>query len=486
MVDSVNKLIANYQSKLTGAELEQFKSMPEDKQLAIAMVKTDKAAPTDLGALSNLDAKPGAKSSDGIFSKGQPPEENSTGLVIERKGAPYVDDKTGLPSTEIPKEQPTTAKTTHYVVQLGDSVDGLVKKSLKAQGVNNPDAKTFEEAKAKFVESNKDFVKTNKKGVDYLIAGKIVNVEGKISTKKNKSAKKVNEAWAQQHAKTQKANPFKRTEEAPKQHVETPPLSSTKQNTPTPKVSVPQNTPPPKTETVNAKPPTTESTTDDKSKIAKPQTGTDQLAEAKLYKPKNGFSLPNIEYGTKKAEVAKESGLVRDKTTGLFSRTFSEGGVSRTEKYDANKKLIFAESKYQSGDVTTKFFQNGKISKKVLKTDKGTTTFEGYVDDKTPTKCTQIINGKKEITKWDAQKEDWVKPEPPKAPIKETTTNMYRKGKLIRKEVKHKNGSVDLYDGYNPVPGGKSDFTLKVVTDDKGKKTYFQRDPADGDYNKIR
>lgn len=673
MVDSVNKLIANYQSKLTSTELEQFKSMPEDKQLAIAMLKTDKAAPTDLGALSNLDAKPGAKSTDGIFSKGEPPEENSTGLVIERKGAPYVDDKTGLPSTEKPKENPPASKTTQYAVQLGDSIEVVVKKSLKAQGIDAPDEKQLKEATEKFIADNggvskKGLIKENKNGVKFLSAGSTVKLDGEV--KFDKTAKQVEKAWAEKYAK-QPANtteksagdtakqaetgtkpagtklaPAKQTgttdtklqtmsdseiKEFNKKHPEYKEKNITidkyRKDPKTGEVSVMYSkdghrtlrlydangnntalktyykdktvevmtgssgkynfakkekicpdgtrvlykddgkggweeikTTPTKAAPATAKGKIVTPTAEETNGIAKQEGGkfikntktglisqiydengirtvqtydknkksvqTDtyskyndhtfvesykdgkRLSAERRYKDgtvkhynNNLEEVKPAHAETKNVAEAKAAekvasvkpevqtkangeNFVKDKSTGLFSKTYTENGVLKVAKYDAGKHLKSLESKYSSGDVVTTLYQNGKISKKTLKTKDSETTFEGYIDDKTPTKATKTINGKKETSTWNSKEEEWVKDIDKNA--KEVIKSTYKHGKLFQKEITHKDGSTEFLDGYNPVPGGKMDFTLKVLTDTKGRKTYYQRDPQNGDYNKIR
>ena len=74
------------------------------------------------------------------------------------------------------------AKPQHtYVVQSGDSFTEVIKKSLQAQGVENPTKEQIAQEKEKFKKYNPDAVKTAKNGVEYLIAGDEVKLHGEVA-----------------------------------------------------------------------------------------------------------------------------------------------------------------------------------------------------------------------------------------------------------------------------------------------------------------
>ncbi|MDR1327450.1 MAG: hypothetical protein LBJ74_03490 [Heliobacteriaceae bacterium] len=96
---------------------------------------------------------------------------------------------------EKPKEKPVEEKPAElhsYTVQNGESFTNIIKKSLQAQGIENPTAEQIKEAKEEFKKNNPDAVKTSKKsGVEYLLVGAKVNLTGKLEDKNN-AAEQIN------------------------------------------------------------------------------------------------------------------------------------------------------------------------------------------------------------------------------------------------------------------------------------------------------
>lgn len=82
---------------------------------------------------------------------------------------------------------PVEPKTTKYVVQVGDKISDLVKKSLSAQGKTNPTPEDYNAAKEKFLKDNEANIKKAKNGTQYLNAGAEVVLDGEIDVSKNKT-----------------------------------------------------------------------------------------------------------------------------------------------------------------------------------------------------------------------------------------------------------------------------------------------------------
>ena len=76
-----------------------------------------------------------------------------------------------------------TPKT--YTVQENESFKDLIKRSLAAQGIENPTDEQMKEAIAKFKQDNPGAVHTTKKGVEYLYAGAEVKIAGNLEDKGN-------------------------------------------------------------------------------------------------------------------------------------------------------------------------------------------------------------------------------------------------------------------------------------------------------------
>ena len=104
------------------------------------------------------------------------------------------------------------AKPQHtYVVQSGDSFTEVIKKSLQAQGVENPTKEQIAQEKEKFKKYNPDAVKTAKNGVEYLLAGDEVKLHGEVAYEK--SAEEAEAQWAEEHPDLKWKSPEERAAE---------------------------------------------------------------------------------------------------------------------------------------------------------------------------------------------------------------------------------------------------------------------------------
>lgn len=82
------------------------------------------------------------------------------------------------------QRQKDLATPKDYTVQNGETLTGLLKKSLKAQGIENPTKEQIAEAKAEFIKNNPKGVH-GPKGKEILWAGDVVKIAGNLEDKNN-------------------------------------------------------------------------------------------------------------------------------------------------------------------------------------------------------------------------------------------------------------------------------------------------------------
>lgn len=119
-----------------------------------------------------------------------------------------------------------------YTVQNGETLTGLLKRSLQAQGIENPTKEQIAEAKAEFIKNNPKALH-GAKGKEYLYAGDVVKVAGNLENKNNADAVKAayredqaNKAEAEAKAEAQaKAEAEAQAREAEKQKQGLPPYA---------------------------------------------------------------------------------------------------------------------------------------------------------------------------------------------------------------------------------------------------------------------
>jgi len=83
------------------------------------------------------------------------------------------------------KAEESETKWSSYTVQNGESYKNLIKRSLKAQGIDNPTEEQIQKGMEEFEAQNPGAVKTSKKGVKYLLVGAKVQVAGGLEDKNN-------------------------------------------------------------------------------------------------------------------------------------------------------------------------------------------------------------------------------------------------------------------------------------------------------------
>ncbi len=94
-------------------------------------------------------------------------------------------------------EQNEEAGSFTYTVQMDESFTGIIKRSLIAQGIEEPTPEQIAEAKEKFKENNPGAVRTAKNGVEFLLVGAQVQLEGKLENKDN--SKEQIDAWTDKY-----------------------------------------------------------------------------------------------------------------------------------------------------------------------------------------------------------------------------------------------------------------------------------------------
>ncbi len=95
------------------------------------------------------------------------------------------------------KKEAEAPKSHKYTVQPDESFTTVIKKALKAQGIENPTAEQIEAAKEQFKKDNPGAIKKTKSGYEYLLVGAEVNLPAKVDAPLDKAAAEAQ--WAQNH-----------------------------------------------------------------------------------------------------------------------------------------------------------------------------------------------------------------------------------------------------------------------------------------------
>lgn len=91
-------------------------------------------------------------------------------------------DKT---DTDTDTDTDTEGGTHSYTVQMDEDYTDIIKRSLKAKGVEEPTEEQIKTEKENFEKNNPGAVKRNKSGVEYLLVGAQVKLEGELENKDN-------------------------------------------------------------------------------------------------------------------------------------------------------------------------------------------------------------------------------------------------------------------------------------------------------------
>lgn len=93
-------------------------------------------------------------------------------------------DKTDT-DTDTDTDSDDSSGTHSYTVQMDEDYTDIIKRSLKAKGVEDPTEEQIKTEKENFEKNNPGAVKRNKSGVEYLLVGAQVKLEGKLENKDN-------------------------------------------------------------------------------------------------------------------------------------------------------------------------------------------------------------------------------------------------------------------------------------------------------------
>lgn len=93
-------------------------------------------------------------------------------------------DKTDT-DTDTDTDSDDSSGTHSYTVQMDEDYTDIIKRSLKAKGVEEPTEEQIKTEKENFEKNNPGAVKRNKSGVEYLLVGAQVKLEGKLENKDN-------------------------------------------------------------------------------------------------------------------------------------------------------------------------------------------------------------------------------------------------------------------------------------------------------------
>lgn len=93
-------------------------------------------------------------------------------------------DKTDT-DTDTDTDSDDSSGTHSYTVQMDEDYTDIIKRSLKAKGVEEPTDEQIKTEKENFEKNNPGAVKRNKSGVEYLLVGAQVKLEGELENKDN-------------------------------------------------------------------------------------------------------------------------------------------------------------------------------------------------------------------------------------------------------------------------------------------------------------
>ena len=93
-------------------------------------------------------------------------------------------DKTDT-DTDTDTDSDDSSGTHSYTVQMDEDYTDIIKRSLKAKGVEEPTEEQIKTEKENFEKNNPGAVKRNKRGVEYLLVGAQVKLEGELENKDN-------------------------------------------------------------------------------------------------------------------------------------------------------------------------------------------------------------------------------------------------------------------------------------------------------------
>lgn len=110
--------------------------------------------------------------------------EDKDKISVEEALKAEDSDKTDT-DTDTDTDSDDSSGTHSYTVQMDEDYTDIIKRSLKAKGVEEPTEEQIKTEKENFEKNNPGAVKRNKSGVEYLLVGAQVKLEGKLENKDN-------------------------------------------------------------------------------------------------------------------------------------------------------------------------------------------------------------------------------------------------------------------------------------------------------------
>lgn len=110
--------------------------------------------------------------------------EDKDKISVEEALKAKDSDKTDT-DTDTDTDSDDSSGTHSYTVQMDEDYTDIIKRSLKAKGVEEPTEEQIKTEKENFEKNNPGAVKRNKSGVEYLLVGAQVKLEGKLENKDN-------------------------------------------------------------------------------------------------------------------------------------------------------------------------------------------------------------------------------------------------------------------------------------------------------------
>lgn len=110
--------------------------------------------------------------------------EDKDKISVEEALKAEDSDKTDT-DTDTDTDSEDTSGTHSYTVQMDEDYTDIIKRSLKAKGVEEPTEEQIKTEKENFEKNNPGAVKRNKSGVEYLLVGAQVKLEGELENKDN-------------------------------------------------------------------------------------------------------------------------------------------------------------------------------------------------------------------------------------------------------------------------------------------------------------
>ena len=203
-LDVFNSYDINHDGEITAKEL---KEMAEDFNKANGLSGNDALKSNNLRTFWNniKDAVKGdAQISRNVFSM-----QNAVDIATEQARLQKMEDsikeeiKTStmdIDELNFPEKPVKEPEVFSYTVQNGESFNDLIRRILKAQGIENPTPEDIEKAKDEFKKANPDAVHRAANGVEYLLVGDKVNLPVDLGDKNN-ADEQIGEYAAQEAAR---------------------------------------------------------------------------------------------------------------------------------------------------------------------------------------------------------------------------------------------------------------------------------------------